>query len=107
MKKYVKIDTPENFDMTYIFDLKSKMSNFPYEQKYSIIFDFKKTKFLSSLGVGVLLYLNARTKKNNGEMRLINVNETIMNTFHLLGADQEVTISESEEIPAGWEEVIF
>lgn len=103
MKQYVLFTAPDTFDMTYIFELKGRMATFPYEKEYSVIFDFSKTKFLSSLGVGVLLYISARLCKHKAEMRLLNVSTAIKNTFHLLGADQELNIA--DHIPPGWQEV--
>ncbi len=50
----------------------------------NLVFDLKNLKYLSSAGLRVLLSLHKKMQAK-GTMKLINVNETIMEIFSLTG----------------------
>lgn len=57
----------------------------------SLIFDLKKLDYVSSAGLRVLLSAQKKMNKQ-GEMKLIHVNETIMEIFEVTGFSDILTI---------------
>ena len=57
----------------------------------SLVFDFKKLDYISSAGLRVLLAAQ-KTMSKQGEMKLINVGETIMEIFEVTGFSNILTI---------------
>ncbi len=53
--------------------------------------DFKQLEYISSAGLRVLLAAQ-KTMNQQGEMRLVNVNETIMEIFEVTGFSDILTI---------------
>ena len=53
-----------------------------YEETTSITFDCEKLSYISSAGLRVLLTVHKRMK---GAMKLINVNELVMEVFEMTG----------------------
>ncbi len=53
--------------------------------------DFKQLEYISSAGLRVLLAAQ-KTMNKQGEMRLVNVNETIMEIFEVTGFSDILTI---------------
>ena len=57
----------------------------------SLILDFEKLDYVSSAGLRVLLSAQKMMTKQ-GEMKLINVNDTVMSVFELTGFSNILTI---------------
>ena len=55
--------------------------------------DFEKLEYISSAGLRVLLFAQKAMNKQ-GEMKLINVNETIMEIFDVTGFSDILTIEQ-------------
>ena len=58
--------------------------NTSFEGKTSVVMDFEKLVYLSSAGLRVILLAQKRMNKQ-GEMKIINVNETVMEVFEITG----------------------
>ena len=56
-----------------------------------LIFDFEKLSYISSAGLRVLLAAQKQMSRQ-GSMRLLNVNETIMEIFEVTGFSEILTI---------------
>jgi len=71
--------------------------NLEKELKYSLgdvtelIMDFEKLEYISSAGLRVLLSAQ-KTMNKQGEMKLIHVNDTIMEIFKVTGFSDILTI---------------
>ena len=57
-----------------------------------LIFDFSKLEYISSAGLRVLLSAQ-KTMNAQGEMKVLNVNETIMEIFEVTGFSDILTIA--------------
>ena len=60
-----------------------------------ITFDFTNVEYISSGGLRVLLATEQQMEANGGSMRLIHVNEHIMEIFELVGFMDIVKVEES------------
>ena len=60
-----------------------------------ITFDFADVEYISSSGLRVLLGAEQQMEANGGSMRLIHVNEHIMEIFELVGFMDIVKVEES------------
>ena len=56
-----------------------------------LVLDFSNVNYISSAGLRVLLTLQKKMMKQ-GEMRLVNVNETVLVVFQVTGFDELLTI---------------
>ena len=57
-----------------------------------IIMDFAKVEYISSAGLRILLVVEQLMNERGGDLRLIHVNETIMEVFKLVGFLDIVTV---------------
>ena len=61
----------------------------------SIIMDFTGVEYISSAGMRVLLATEQRLEESGGDMRLIHVNEHILEIFDLVGFRDIIMVEES------------
>jgi anti-anti-sigma factor len=61
-----------------------------------ILLNLEKLDYISSAGLRVLLAAAKQLKTTNGELRLCNLNEVILEVFAISGFDMILPISESE-----------
>ena len=60
-----------------------------------LVLDLSETTFLDSTGLGVLIGAVKRLRSRDGELVIVNVDETIAKTFEITGLDQIFTIRSS------------
>lgn len=61
----------------------------------NLVLDFKNVNYVSSAGLRVLLSLQNRMAEQ-GEMKLINVNEAVCDVFEVTGFDEILTYEKGE-----------
>ena len=61
-----------------------------------ILLNLEKLDYISSAGLRILLAAAKQLKTTNGELRLCNLNEVILEVFAISGFDMILPISESE-----------
>lgn len=71
-------------------DLEEEVKGIPEDAK-ELVFDFENLEYVSSAGLRVLLAAQ-KTMNKQGEMKVINVNETIMEIFEVTGFTDILTI---------------
>ena len=71
-------------------DLEEEVKGISEDTK-ELIFDFENLEYISSAGLRVLLSAQKNMNKQ-GEMKVINVNETIMEIFEVTGFTDILTI---------------
>ena len=59
---------------------------------HAIIFDFADIEYISSAGLRVLLSAQKRMNADGGAIKLIHVNETVMEVFDITGFTDILTI---------------
>ena len=62
-----------------------------YEDIKELVLDFSGISFISSFGLKVILELHNQMS-NNGSMKLTNVTEPILKSFHMVGFDKFLVI---------------
>ena len=82
-------------DTTTAPDLEAEVKN-SLEGLKSIIFDLEGLEYISSAGLRVLLSAQKSMNKQ-GTMKLVNVNEVVMDVFEITGFVDVLTIEESEQ----------
>jgi len=55
------------------------------ENKFKIVVNFKDLAYISSAGLGVFMAYIEKIRDNNGDIKLVNMNEKVFNIFDLLG----------------------
>lgn len=63
----------------------------------SVIFDSASVDYISSTGIGALLYVNRKLLSNNGKFILCNVPENIISILQIIKLDKVLTIVPSQE----------
>ena len=58
-----------------------------------LILDFLDVEYISSMGLRVVLELQKRMKEQ-GRMKVVNVNDTVMDIFKMTGFDKFMTIEQ-------------
>ena len=66
-------------------------------QTPSIIVSLKNVSYLDSTGLGVFIGLFKQVKKNNGELRLIDLSDRLKRLFEITGLNNIITISAKSE----------
>jgi anti-sigma B factor antagonist len=62
-----------------------------------VVIDLTQTTFLDSTGLGVLIGAVKRLRGRDGELVIVNTDETIAKTFEITGLDQIFTIRSTRE----------
>lgn len=57
-----------------------------------LVIDFEELEYISSAGLRVLLTAQQRVEKANADMKIIHVNENIMEIFDLVGFTEVITV---------------
>lgn len=86
--KVVVIECPERVDSSVANDLRTIMKESTEQDKFLIVIDMDKTKFMDSSGLGALVSRIAVTRSNSGDIRIACIKEPIMNLFELTHLDK-------------------
>jgi len=83
-------------------DLKQRLASLIESGRRQLVLDLTETTFLDSTGLGVLIGAVKRLRSRDGELVIVNQDETIGKTFEITGLDQIFTIrsSRSEALEA-------
>jgi len=76
-------------------DLKQRLASLIEAGRRQLVLDLSETTFLDSTGLGVLIGAVKRLRSRDGELVIVNVDETIAKTFEITGLDQIFTIRSS------------
>jgi len=77
-------------DTTTSKQLEAEVSS-SFEGKTEVIMDFSKLVYVSSAGLRIILLAQKRMNKQ-GSMKIINVNDTVMEVFQITGFADILTI---------------
>jgi len=78
-------------------EFESYISNIIDSGIKSVIFDSASVDYISSTGIGALLYVNRKLLANNGRFILCNVPENIISILQIIKLDNVLTIVPSQE----------
>jgi anti-sigma B factor antagonist len=65
----------------------------------SIIVNLKDVSYLDSTGLGVFVGLFKQLKKNDGELKLIDLSDRLKRLFEITGLSNIMNISANSEVP--------
>ena len=90
----IEIDGALNSDTGHDFE---KYINQLSEKNNYIIIDAVNLEFISSEGIGVILYIQKKIMSNNGFLVICNISQEISTLFILLGFDDVLTIAANRD----------
>jgi anti-sigma B factor antagonist len=86
---YINAHTAKNFE-NVLQDLVDRKQN-------QIVINCHGLEYVASAGLGVIMGFIDNIRENNGDIRMCNINETVLNIFDVLGFTQLYSIFDSED----------
>jgi anti-sigma B factor antagonist len=86
-----------NLDMLHAAILKERIISLIQEEKYRMVLDLEKIKFVDSSGFGLMMSMSDRLGKLGGGLRIINVPKTITQIFKIAKIEKAIPIFTSIE----------
>lgn len=77
--------------------LKDKMEAIVNEGKNRLVMDFSDVSYLNSMGLGVIAGTLKRVKKENGDLKLLNLSPAVRELLELTRLTKVFEIFDSEE----------
>ena len=87
----MKIALEGRLDTLTAPDLEAELGNYAISEMTEIVLDLEKLEYISSAGLRVLLSAQ-KTMNKQGAMKVVHVNETIMEIFEVTGFSDILTI---------------
>ena len=72
--------------------LEEEINSFSLENIETVILDLKELEYISSAGLRVVLMTHKKMNKLGGQLKLINVNDMILNIFDMTGMSEFLNI---------------
>mgnify|MGYP003421615705 FL=1 len=72
--------------------LEEEINSFSLENIETVILDLKELEYISSAGLRVVLMIHKKMNKLGGQLKLINVNDMILNIFDMTGMSEFLNI---------------
>jgi anti-sigma B factor antagonist len=86
-KKVKTFKIEGELDVHHVKNLKSKIMDTVEEPSWTYVLDMNGVGYLDSSGLGMLVYLKKEIGKHEGELKIINLHEPVMNVFKLTKLD--------------------
>lgn len=93
----VVIDIPRRLTSEISGELKKLMKELMEQEKYKIVMNLEKTKYMDSSGLGAIVSKIAATRSKGGDIRLAAPQQTIIDLLELTHINQIVKIYDSVE----------
>ncbi len=90
--KVIVIDIPRRLTSEISGELKNLMKDQLEKDKYKIVMNLEKTKYMDSSGLGAIVSKIAATRSNGGDIRLAAPQQTILDLLELTHINQIVKI---------------
>ncbi|MEC2078049.1 anti-sigma factor antagonist [Metabacillus fastidiosus] len=105
----IKIDKNFNNETAIVFvsgeidaftapKLKEELLPLTEEQKMTLIVSLEDVSYIDSTGLGVFVGLFKQIKKNDGELKLVNLSERLRRLFEITGLNNIIDISSESEV---------
>ncbi|MED4400583.1 anti-sigma factor antagonist [Metabacillus fastidiosus] len=78
--------------------LKEELLPLTEEQKMTLIVSLEDVSYIDSTGLGVFVGLFKQIKKNDGELKLVNLSERLRRLFEITGLNNIIDISSESEV---------
>lgn len=86
---YINAHTAKHFE-NVLQDLIEK-------KQHRIVINCQGLEYVASAGLGVIMGFIDTIRENNGDIRMSNINETVLNIFDVLGFTQLYSIFDTED----------
>ena len=75
--------------------LVGEINDIDYDETETVILNFKELEYISSSGLRVVLSLYKNLKSNGGSLKIVNVNNIIMELFSMTGMSDYLDIEQA------------
>lgn len=75
--------------------LESEINNLDYAETETVTLKLQELEYVSSSGLRVILMLHKNLKKNGGNLKIVNVSNTIMELFSMTGMADYLDIEQA------------
>lgn len=75
--------------------LESEINNLDYAETETVTLNLQELEYVSSSGLRVILMLHKNLKKNGGNLKIVNVSNTIMELFSMTGMADYLDIEQA------------
>lgn len=98
MKKTLKlIEVPfQSIDLEALEKLKNQAEDLFKNGVFSILMDMSKVNYLSSTGLGLLVYINNKCMENGGQFGVFGLQDYTLDMIKLTKLDSVISIYESQ-----------
>ncbi len=97
MSEQPKVEMPENIVSTTADEIRSKIKEALDGDPSGLVLDLEQTKYVDSMGIGVLIAAFNSTRQKQIDFQLINVDKEIHELFSTMRLDQHFGITPREE----------
>ncbi|MBU8880531.1 anti-sigma factor antagonist [Bacillus sp. FJAT-29790] len=105
----IKVDKNHNNEETFVFvageidaftapKLREELLPLAEGQNKSLIVSLKDVSYIDSTGLGVFIGLIKLVKKNDGELKLVNLSGRLERLFQITGLSNIIDISSNSEV---------
>jgi len=75
--------------------LKEKLHKAVDEQPKILTLDFKNVEYVDSIGIGIIIATHNSLRNKGAKLKLINVNNNILNLFKTMRLDKHIDMEEA------------
>lgn len=75
-------------DVHHVKNLKSEIMDSIESTGWTYELNMNKVSYLDSSGLGMLVYIKKEIGRHNGKLRILNLNEPVLNVFRLTKLDE-------------------
>lgn len=87
------IEVPQsNIDLEALENIKAQVEQYFSEGQYSILMDLTKVDYLSSTGLGLLVYINNKCNENGGKFGVFGLQDYTLDMLKLTKLDSVIKI---------------
>ncbi len=84
LSEIVILEVNGSVDSSTVGHFESKIQELILDKKIKLILNLKKLNYISSAGMGILLYFNRHLKNSNGDLILTHINDKVQEVFEIL-----------------------
>ncbi|MBT8762496.1 STAS domain-containing protein [Desulfohalobiaceae bacterium Ax17] len=76
-------------------ELKEKLHKAVGEDPKILVLDFKNVEYVDSIGIGIIIATHNSLRNKGAKLKLINVNNDILNLFKTMRLDKHIDMEEA------------
>lgn len=97
-KKFCIVDVPyDSIDLEALETLKAKIEGLFIQNTFRILLNMSRVNYLSSTGLGLLVYINNKCTENGGAFGVFGLQEYTLDMLKLTKLDSVINIFKSQE----------